>query len=195
MKLTILQDDLILTMCNLATIFPPSFFDLMPHLLIHIVHEMKYLGPVFLHQMYPFEKFIIVIKSMFVIEVVQKVAWYKAGQQRKLLSLLLIICISKQLVSLFRTMKGVCLGKGHEVTLLSISIMLHTPKHISWFYNNPFQLLPMSECMSKCYEPVIQRSLKIGLQGNTETILVVDYVFKLWIRMQVFNWLIQILMT
>jgi hypothetical protein len=63
MKLTILQDDLILTMCNLATIFPPSFFDLMPHLLIHIVHEMKYLGPVFLHQMYPFEKFIIVIKK------------------------------------------------------------------------------------------------------------------------------------
>jgi hypothetical protein len=55
MKLTKLQDDLILMMCNLETIFPPSFFDLMPHLLIHIVHEMKYLGPVFLHQMYSFE--------------------------------------------------------------------------------------------------------------------------------------------
>jgi hypothetical protein len=51
MKLTNLQDDLILTMCNLVTIFPPSFFDLMPHLLIHIVDEMKYLGPMFLHQM------------------------------------------------------------------------------------------------------------------------------------------------
>jgi hypothetical protein len=49
MKLTKLQDDLILTMCNLETIFPPSFFDLMPHLLIHIIHEMKYLGLVFLH--------------------------------------------------------------------------------------------------------------------------------------------------
>jgi hypothetical protein len=49
MKLTKHQDDLILTMCNLETIFPPSFFDLMPHLLVHIVHEMKYLGPVFLH--------------------------------------------------------------------------------------------------------------------------------------------------
>jgi hypothetical protein len=51
MKLTNLQDDLILTMCNLVTIFPPSFFDLMPHLLIHIVDEMKYLGPMFFHQM------------------------------------------------------------------------------------------------------------------------------------------------
>jgi hypothetical protein len=54
MKLTKLQDNLILTMCNLKAIFPPSFFDLMSHLLVHIVHEMKYLGPIFLHQMYPF---------------------------------------------------------------------------------------------------------------------------------------------
>jgi hypothetical protein len=57
MKLIKLQDDLILTMCNLETIFPPSFFDLMPHLLVHIVHEMKYMDLVFLHQMYPFERF------------------------------------------------------------------------------------------------------------------------------------------
>jgi hypothetical protein len=68
MKLTKLEDDLILTMCNLETIFPPLFFDLMPHLLVHIVHEMKYLGPVFLHQMYPFERFVTVLKSMFVLK-------------------------------------------------------------------------------------------------------------------------------
>jgi hypothetical protein len=48
MKLTKLKDDLILTMCILEIVFPPSVFDLMPHLLVHIVHEMKYLGPVFL---------------------------------------------------------------------------------------------------------------------------------------------------
>jgi hypothetical protein len=124
---------------------------------------------------------------MFIIEVVRKIAWSKAGQQRKLLSLPLIIWISKQLVSLFHSMKGAYLGKGHEVTLLSMSIMSHTPKHISQFYNNPFQSLPMLVCMSKCYDPVIQRSPKTGLQGNTETILVVGYVFKLWIKMQVFN--------
>jgi hypothetical protein len=124
---------------------------------------------------------------MFIIEVTQKVAWFKTGQQRKLLSSLLIIWISKQLVSLFHSMKGAYLGKGHEVTLLSMSIMSHTSKHISQFYNNPFQSLPMLVCMSKCYDPVIQRSPKTGLQGNTETILVVGYVFKLWIKMQVFN--------
>jgi hypothetical protein len=63
MKLTKLQDDLILMMCNLETNFPPSFFDLMLHLLVHIVHEMKYLGHVFLHQMYPFERFMTFLKK------------------------------------------------------------------------------------------------------------------------------------
>jgi hypothetical protein len=79
-----------------------------------------------------------VLKSMFVIEVIQMVAWSKAGQQRKLLSSSLIIWISKQLVTLFRAMKDPCLGKGHKITLLSMSIMSQTPKHISQFYNNPF---------------------------------------------------------
>jgi hypothetical protein len=66
MKLTKLQDDLILMMCNPETIFPPSFFDLMPHLLVHIVHEMKYLGPVFLHQMYPFERLSMTVLKKYV---------------------------------------------------------------------------------------------------------------------------------
>jgi hypothetical protein len=39
----------------------------------------------------------------------------------KLWSSLLIIWISKKLINLFHAMKGVCLGKGHKVTLLSLS--------------------------------------------------------------------------
>jgi hypothetical protein len=62
-KLTKHQDDLILMMCNLETIFPPSFFDLMPHLLVHTGHEMKYIGHVFHHQMYPSERFMTVLKK------------------------------------------------------------------------------------------------------------------------------------
>jgi glycogen debranching enzyme len=50
-------------MCNLETNFPPSFFDLMPHLLVYIVHEMKYLGLVFLHQMHPFERFMTLLEK------------------------------------------------------------------------------------------------------------------------------------
>jgi hypothetical protein len=62
-KLTKLQDDLILMIRKHETIFPPSFFDLMPHLLVHIVHEMKYLGSMFLHQMYTFERFMTALKK------------------------------------------------------------------------------------------------------------------------------------
>jgi hypothetical protein len=43
--------------------FPSLIFDLIPHLLMHIVHEMKYMGHVFLHQMYPFERFMTVLKK------------------------------------------------------------------------------------------------------------------------------------
>jgi hypothetical protein len=43
-------------------IFSPSFFDLMSHLLIHIVHEMKYICPMFLHHVYPFERFMTIPK-------------------------------------------------------------------------------------------------------------------------------------
>jgi hypothetical protein len=64
---------------------------------------------------------------MFVIEVTRQVAWSKARQSKSSL----IIWISKQLVSLVRAMKGAYLEKGHEVTLLSISIMSLTPKNIS----------------------------------------------------------------
>jgi hypothetical protein len=47
-------------------------------------------------------------------------------------------------------------GKGTQGhTLLSMLIMSHTPKHISHFYNNLFQSLPMLACISKYYEPVI----------------------------------------
>jgi hypothetical protein len=34
---------------------------------------------VFLHQMHPFERFMTVLKNMFIIKVTWKVAWLKAG--------------------------------------------------------------------------------------------------------------------
>ena len=35
---------------------PPSFFDIMVHLLVHVIGEIIDLGPVFLHSMFPFER-------------------------------------------------------------------------------------------------------------------------------------------
>ena len=43
--------------------FPPSFFDIMVHLLVHIVNVIIALGPIFLHQMYAFEQYMGILKG------------------------------------------------------------------------------------------------------------------------------------
>nr|GEW03499.1 hypothetical protein [Tanacetum cinerariifolium] len=45
-KLYELQRDIILILCQLEMYFPPSFFDVMVHLMSHIVEEIKLVGPV-----------------------------------------------------------------------------------------------------------------------------------------------------
>jgi hypothetical protein len=43
--------------------FPPAFFDVSVHFTAHLIKEIKLLGPVFLHQMYAYERFNGVLKS------------------------------------------------------------------------------------------------------------------------------------
>ncbi|MCV5003685.1 DUF4218 domain-containing protein, partial [Escherichia coli] len=43
--------------------FPPSFFDIMVHLVVHLVREVKLGGPVYMRWMYPFERYMKVLKS------------------------------------------------------------------------------------------------------------------------------------
>jgi hypothetical protein len=44
-------------------VFPPFFFDIMTHLLVHLIKEISILGLVFLHNMFPFERFMGVLKK------------------------------------------------------------------------------------------------------------------------------------
>ena len=44
-------------------IFSPPFFNIMTHLLVHLVKEIGILGPVFLHNMIPFERYFAVLKE------------------------------------------------------------------------------------------------------------------------------------
>ena len=57
-----MQDDIARIFSNLEMFFPPSFFDVMVHLTVHLVDEIKYCGPVFLRNMYPFERFMGILK-------------------------------------------------------------------------------------------------------------------------------------
>ena len=44
-------------------IFLPLFFNIMTHLLVHLVKDIGILGPVLLHNMFPFERFFAVLKK------------------------------------------------------------------------------------------------------------------------------------
>jgi hypothetical protein len=52
------------TLCLLEATFPPSFFDFMLHLTAHLVREILFLGPSYLHQMFPYERFYGFLKSL-----------------------------------------------------------------------------------------------------------------------------------
>jgi hypothetical protein len=58
-----LQKDIVECLVSFEMVFPPSFFNIMTHLLVHIVTEITILGPVFLHNMFPFERFMAVLKK------------------------------------------------------------------------------------------------------------------------------------
>jgi hypothetical protein len=56
-----LQNDVVQCLISFELEFPPSFFDY--DLLVHLVKEITILGPVFLHNMWPFEKFMSILKK------------------------------------------------------------------------------------------------------------------------------------
>ena len=49
--------------CQFRAGFRPSFLNIMTHVLVHLIDEIVILGPVFLHNMYLFEKFMGVLKK------------------------------------------------------------------------------------------------------------------------------------
>src|SRR3954464_15211669 len=55
--------DVVQCLVSFKLLFPPSFFNIMTHLLVHLVEEIRILGPVFLHNMFPFERFMEVLKK------------------------------------------------------------------------------------------------------------------------------------
>ena len=53
-----LQERIVLTLCHMEMLFPPSFFTVMIHLTVHLVEEAKCGGPVHYRWMYPIERYI-----------------------------------------------------------------------------------------------------------------------------------------
>jgi hypothetical protein len=55
-QLKMLQDEIVVILCELEIYFPPAFCDICVHLLLHVVDDIRQLGPTFLHNMMPFER-------------------------------------------------------------------------------------------------------------------------------------------
>ena len=55
--------DLIVTLCLPEKCFPPSFFNIMVHLTVHLVNKVRLCGQVYLRWMYLFERYMKILKS------------------------------------------------------------------------------------------------------------------------------------
>src|SRR3954447_4168207 len=55
-KLERMQEEIVTIICEMEMYYPPRFFDIMVHLLMHIVDDIEDLGPMFLHNMIALER-------------------------------------------------------------------------------------------------------------------------------------------
>ena len=62
-KLDQLQNKIAKTLCMFEQLFPPVFFDIMIHLIVHLVREVRLCGPVYPRWMYTFERFMKILKA------------------------------------------------------------------------------------------------------------------------------------
>jgi Domain of unknown function (DUF4218) len=60
---TKLHSDVIYLLCDLEIYFPPAFFDVMTHLIVHAVEELGQYGPVNGRWMYPMERYMKLLKG------------------------------------------------------------------------------------------------------------------------------------
>jgi len=49
------------TMGQIEQCFPPSFFDIMPHLMMHMVDQVRWLGPMYLTEMWLYDRFMSIL--------------------------------------------------------------------------------------------------------------------------------------
>jgi len=58
-----LENEAVIILCQLEMYFSPAFFDIMIHLIVHLVREIKCCGPVYLRWMYPVDRYMKILKG------------------------------------------------------------------------------------------------------------------------------------
>ena len=110
-----LQNDLVQCLVSFELVFPPSFFNIMTHVLVHLCEEINVLGPVFLHNMFPFERFMGVLKKYVITVLGQKEASRRAMKMRRSLSFVLTLFLTlSRLVFLNRGIRADWMEKARQ---------------------------------------------------------------------------------
>ena len=76
-KLDELEEEIIVILCQLEMFFPPSFFDIMVHLVVHLVREIRLCQPVYMRWTYLVERYMKILKGTRRINVVRKLPLLK----------------------------------------------------------------------------------------------------------------------
>ena len=63
LKLDELENETTIILSQLEMYFPSSFFDIMVHLIVHLVRAIKYCGPIYLWWMYLVEGYMKILKG------------------------------------------------------------------------------------------------------------------------------------
>ncbi|XP_058769046.1 uncharacterized protein LOC131642899 [Vicia villosa] len=63
LKLDDLENEAAVILCQLEMYFPPLFFDIIVHLIVHLVREIRLCGPIFLRWIYPIERYMKILKG------------------------------------------------------------------------------------------------------------------------------------
>ena len=58
-----LENEATIVLSQLEMYFPLSFFDIMVHVIVHLVREIRFCGPIFLRWMYPVERYMKVLEG------------------------------------------------------------------------------------------------------------------------------------
>lgn len=64
-KLISMESEIVEAMCQMERFFPPSLFDIMFHLPLHLAREARLGGPVHFRWMYPFERYSFILFSLY----------------------------------------------------------------------------------------------------------------------------------
>jgi hypothetical protein len=62
-ELVSLKEFAVETVSQFEMCFPPAFFDMMVHLVVHLVLQIKALGPMYLHEMWTYECFMSILNG------------------------------------------------------------------------------------------------------------------------------------